>query len=98
MQPLKPDAANAIYSILVEIGGAHESERNHFVYHCTKAPAGPPGEWRFCGKLGFGGKVYLDSDRWRTGCYREDDTPERDALIADMNLRLEQLRRDCRPV
>jgi hypothetical protein len=93
MKHLTPNVANAIYSILVEIGGAYEGERSNFVFNCTKAKDGPPGEWRFCGKLKFGGKPYLESDRWRTGCYREDDTPERIALITEMNQRLEELRR-----
>jgi hypothetical protein len=93
MKLLTPEAANLIYDVIAEIGGAHESERANFVYHCSQASDGPPSEWRFCGKLDFGGKVYLDSDRWRTGCYREDDTPERSVLIAEMNMRLELLRR-----
>lgn len=92
MRLLSPETANAIYSLLAELGGAHETDRSNFVYHFTQAPDGPPGEWRFQGIFGFGGKVYLTPDRWCVGCYREDDTPERTIAMARINAQLEELR------
>ena len=51
-------------------------------------------EFRFMGKLGFGGKFYRQHgyrpDRWyRVDCYHEDVTPERTAMIDSANARLE---------
>ena len=75
--PLSPESANAVYDLLVKVGGAYEGDRSSFVYHHSKELVGitSSSEWRFQGSLGFGGKFYTDHDRWRVGCYREDDTP-----------------------
>lgn len=56
----------------------------------------PWGEWRFCGNLGFGGKLYFSTYPHRNpdlyvDCYPEDNTPERAALIQKVNLRLAEL-------
>lgn len=86
--------ANAIYDILVQECGAREDERPSFLFHQT---AEQVSEWRFCGKLGFGGKF------WRQGgslftkeliyvdCYKEDRTPERQAMIEAASKRLAAL-------
>jgi len=85
------EAANAIYDLLVKVGGAYEGDRSSFVYHHSAEQAYLHTEWRFQGLLGFGGKFYTDRERWRVGCYREDDTPERERIIAEMNKALEGL-------
>ena len=77
--------ANAVYDLLVQIGGASEDERETFVYNHTEARYLCT-EWRFCGVLGFGGKYR--SERNRVDCYREDETPERLAVIKEINFRL----------
>lgn len=51
-------------------------------------------EFRFGGKLGFGGKFYRSGTRWYISCYREDETPEREAIIERTNARLEAFREE----
>lgn len=85
---LDADKANKVYDLLVKHGGATELDRKSFIhshckdkYECT--------EWRFCGKLGFGGKY---RSTWNgVTCYSEDETPERVKLIAFLNEELKKL-------
>ena len=86
--------ANKIYNILVEIG-ASERMRNGFIYlfsHDNDIE-----EWRFQGKLGFGGKFWNEyshinkSYNWRVSCYSEDETPEILQIINDTNTKLCEL-------
>jgi len=72
--------ANNIYNILVNKGGASESDRSNFIYHHTKNKCD---EWRFSGKLGFGGKYR--SNQNSVDCYSEDETTERLILIEEIN-------------
>ena len=85
------EGANAVYDLLVKVGSAYEGDRISFVHYHSAEPVQFSTEWRFQGRLGFGGKFYTDHDRWRVGCYREDDTPERTKAIDEMNKALEQL-------
>lgn len=74
---------NKIYDLLVSVGGAREKERESFIYHHTNGCD----EWRFQGKLGFGGKY-----RSRTNtvdCYLEDETPERTKIVKQLNEELQ---------
>lgn len=91
---LSEKIANKIYDILVEIG-APERMRDafvdtHMIYHDQL-------EWRFQGKLGFGGKFwneysYLEEKpKWRVSCYSEDETPERERIIEETNEKLNTL-------
>jgi len=70
---MKEEKANKIYDLLVSIGGANESDRSDFIFHhCTSVYG--CSEYRFQGKLGFGGK-------YRSGwngvtCYHETETEE----------------------
>ncbi len=76
------EKASKVYDLLVSIGGANELDRNSFIYHHSESKEGCS-EWRFSGKLGFGGKyrsIYNTVD-----CYREDETPERLKIIAELN-------------
>lgn len=45
-------------------------------------------EFRFCGSLGFGGKLYINHGRVFVACYPEDRTPERERRIKLANARL----------
>lgn len=77
--------ASEVWDILVRECGAAEGGREDY---CRKvAASGWPQEWRFCGALGFGGKVRHDphGDRLYVDCYREDETPERRAAMAAAN-------------
>lgn len=80
--------ANKVYDLLVSIGGADESDRSNFIYHHCTDKYGCD-EWRFSGKLGFGGKYR--SKRNRVDCYKEDETPSRIDLINKLNSELEKI-------
>ena len=86
--------SHTIYDILVEIG-ARESMRDSFVYLFSRD--NDINEWRFQGKLGFGGKFwneYSYTDKrynWRVSCYSEDETPELLQIINDTNKKLWEL-------
>lgn len=81
--------ANNVYDLLVSIGGAEESERSSFIYHHCTSKDGCD-EWRFSGKLGFGGKYR--SKRNRVDCYKEDETPSRIELIEKLNYELNKIK------
>ena len=61
---------NRLWNVLVEEAGAHDSiaDRYQFAYHFPKCR-----EFRFSGKLGFGGKVRMNGNRGNKpyiDCYR----------------------------
>lgn len=82
------DQANAVYDVLVAHAGAREDDRFQFVFHVTRGCE----EYRFQGALGFGGKLYVEPRRWRVGCYREDITAARQAVVDVTNAALAELR------
>lgn len=79
---------NAVYDILVNEAGANEEWRTHFI--TMFLGEGPPDEYRFQGRLGFGGKLWSDC---RVTCYREDETPERLEIISKVNNMLKALQK-----
>lgn len=90
--------ANKVYDILVQECGAKDDQydREHFV---QKQTAEQVTEWRFCGKLGFGGKfwrhggvgwLFVTREQMYVDCYQEDRTPERKAMIEAANKRLKE--------
>lgn len=85
---MKAEKANNVYDILVNIGDASERERESFIYHHTNEDD-VCNEWRFQGKLGFGGK-YRESKN-SVDCYREDLNPEREKIIEKINQELAAL-------
>lgn len=98
--PITAVQANAVYDVLVEHCGANDdlggpdwslTPRDEFVFHQTREVQR---EYRFQGRLGFGGKFYRDGswDHWRVGCSREDVTPERQQMIDAANAALAELR------
>lgn len=98
-QPLTEDQANAVYDALVEHAGALEEGRKGFVYLQTN---GHLPEYRFIGSLGYGGKFWRmtgirrgDPDlQWSVSAYREDMTPERQAVIDATNTALAALKQE----
>jgi hypothetical protein len=72
---------NRIYDLLVSIGGAVESYRQQFILLHMETPSCR--EWRFMGHLGFGGKYRSQTNK--VDCYSEDETPERLAIIKQLN-------------
>lgn len=83
------EKANKIYDILVNLGGAVESFRDSFIYHHVFTEEKHScDEWRFSGKLGFGGKY-----RSRTNsvdCYKEDENSAIIRLIEKINHELKK--------
>lgn len=61
---LTTEQANAIYDILVREAGADNraSRREMFVAAATKVTGNL--EYRFCGALGFGGKIWISKNEW----------------------------------
>jgi hypothetical protein len=90
---LSVETANKVYDILESIG-ASTAMRKSFVYTHTKQECN---EWRFQGKLGFGGKFwnewsYIEERyRWRVSCYTEDKTERNLEIIHRVNIELNVL-------
>jgi hypothetical protein len=79
---------NKVYDLLVKVGGAPEDMRDYFTFiHVDERHSVE--EYRFQGKLGFGGKYW----KWRNSvtCYSEDETPERVKIMNELNERLAKL-------
>lgn len=84
--------ADQVWEILARTCGA-KSMKEDFLFHVGAALQADGGlEYRFCGELGFGGKLYLE-ERYapRVSCYKEDDTPERLKMLDVANKELEKL-------
>ncbi|HEY9644245.1 MAG TPA: hypothetical protein V6C57_27370 [Coleofasciculaceae cyanobacterium] len=83
---MTPETANQIWDILVADAGANESDRDQFLaaqfVGCV--------EYRFCGLLGLGGKLWDNCGRVYVTCYSEDMTPEREQIIELVNEKLVQ--------
>lgn len=81
--------------MLVEECGCRDDPHRYteFLLYLAK-PAWGGHEFRFQGALGFGGKFYNDGRVWRVGCYGEDRTPERLAMIARANVSLAALKEE----
>lgn len=89
---------NDVYTILVEECGASDVDelygpRWQFVNMMLNEPQTT--EYRFQGKLGFGGKFWpgngSELDPPRVTCYQEDETPVRRQMIDKANKRLKEL-------
>jgi len=81
--------ANKVYDILVENGGAPESMRGAFVDNMTSDD--PTDEWRFQGKLEFGGKFWPEKNN--VNCYSEDVNDKRLETIKNINEQLNILKK-----
>lgn len=91
-RPFTETEADAIFKVLVDSGGADPAEADTFRWVLI---ANHAREYRFRGKLGFGGKLYWSRNNLRVAYYAEDQTPERDELAADLNHALARLSRAC---
>jgi hypothetical protein len=85
------ERANAVYDILVRLGGASNGTytRESFVHAHLGTQRVECQEWRFQGKLGFGGKYW--SARNKVDCYYEDETPAYRKLIDQINAELAKI-------
>lgn len=87
MKKMPEDLAQKVYDLLKEKCGADARLQPEFVYYfCGPNPGN---EFRFQGKLGFGGKFRFP--RFTVDCYPEDETPERLEMIKEANKALAQL-------
>lgn len=84
--------AERIWAVLVANAGANPSTLScdQFVYVCGRGVS----EYRFCGALGSGGKVWIEPERWRVSCYWENETPVTKKIVSDTNQRLTELRKE----
>lgn len=87
MFALTVERAHRAYDTLVLYAGADPDDREQFVLSVTEPRF--IHEYRFQGSLGFGGKFYAECDaagiHCRVGCYPEDRTVERDAVVDKVN-------------
>ena len=86
-----PEVANKIYDILVEECGAWEGDRDMFLFHFKDIT-----EYRFCGNLGFGGKIWrrqplFSPPSYWVSCYPEDRTPSINEMVQKANARLAEV-------
>jgi hypothetical protein len=80
--------ANKVYDILIAEAGAHENNRQSFVYsHCEDEY--PCTEFRFGGSFGFGGKYW--SGRNAISYYQENHTKKLDKVEAKVNKLLSEI-------
>lgn len=90
-EPITTEIANRVWDILVSDLGAskHRYARAAFVSYAVERSVIP--EYRFIGKLGFGGKVRFRDRKWSVYYYDEDRTQGRDALEQIANKHLAEL-------
>ncbi len=101
MTPLSEADAAAVWQVLVDHAGVVDDEWDRAAFIDLQSRNVEP-EWRFMGTLGFGGKfrrnrVWIGSTRtesWTVGCYAEDLTDERQAVIDKTNEALAELRKE----
>jgi hypothetical protein len=95
---LTEDQARMVWTVVAEHAGdpnldpSHSAGREAFVRSVTD-PKHPTTEFRFKGRLGSGGKIYVRDDDLgpHVGYYIEDRTPERDAMCSAANEALAKL-------
>jgi len=95
---ISPEMAMKIWRILVDVCGAYEDEDGReeagFLMATTAIKRTGAREWRFCGKLGFGGKFWVNNSRWYVNCYRENETAEKVNIMERANNLLALLLRE----
>lgn len=80
------EEATHVYDILQDICGAPDGWRDLFIHRFTEPDKyGMQSEFRFFGKLMFGGKFNIKNKKWHVNCYPEDETPERMNMIEEAN-------------
>lgn len=96
MANMTKEQAGKVYDVLVEECGAASDgfDRAQFVYHQAESDE-RCAEYRFIGRLGMGGKFWvnpsLNRPAWYVNCYQEHETPERRQMIEQANKRLAEL-------
>lgn len=89
---LTREQAIAVWEVLTEECDAQDWMRDEFMHYVCRPDALNFYEFRFMGALGFGGKFHISpAGHWYVSCYREDRTPEREAMQTAANARLDAL-------
>ncbi|MEE9214881.1 MAG: hypothetical protein V3U54_08825 [Thermodesulfobacteriota bacterium] len=88
MKQITEIQAEHIFNLLVKHAGAFEGDRTSFLYAQIDREH-PCREFRFCGKLGFGGKFWNNNEKLYINCYNEDENPKRNRIIKKVNRLLE---------
>lgn len=84
---MNKEQLNKIYNILIKYAGTYPRMRDTFIQnHITERPCK---EWRFGGKLGFGGKYWSEDNK--VSCYPEDKTESMTILINNINSELNKI-------
>lgn len=91
-----------VWDLLVEKAGASKDpyQKESFVSAYTQIEHSAS-EWRFGGLFGFGGKFWRNAGTlpcpFYVALYREDRTPQREALLHEVNRDIEKLAREMNP-
>ena len=87
--------ANNVWDILIREAGAADSDVDRFAFLHHTVGQDYVQEYRFCGRLGFGGKVFLreQGTGWRVYYYPEDRNAEREAICERTNAALREIQR-----
>lgn len=96
---IEPELYGRVWDILCLYAAANVDvrERDRFIQAMsmrTKNGGYEVDEYRFCGGLGFGGKLWRYDGRFYITCYPEDETPDLRRIIDQTN----QALRDLHPV
>ncbi len=97
MTPLSEADAAAIWQVLVDHAGASADEGGAFAQYMTTDRGGRP-RW-YLESFGRTGAFYLSrrgsrDEEWHVTCDREDETPERQAVIEKTKAALAELRKE----
>jgi hypothetical protein len=92
-RPRTHELFDKVYSALVANAGAPESNREYFVQRHVAWSENPyeTTEFRFMGRLGFGGKFWCTPDSFHISFYSEDSTPAREEVRIKTNEALKKL-------
>lgn len=77
---MEKETKDRIWSILERYAGAYPRDKDQFIRHWPECM-----EFRFCGSLGFGGKVWYNGEKAYIDCYSEDLNPDRQNVIDLVN-------------
>lgn len=81
--------ADAIYDVLVQHAGAVDSENMRQQFQAFYARRFEAREFRFCGALGFGGKIWFNKYQAPyVSCYAEDKSTKKEKIVQATNAAL----------
>jgi hypothetical protein len=84
------DIEKDVYDVLVKHAGANDGESERLQFHHFWEERHDYREYRFMGKLGFGGKLWVNRREIYVNCYPEHITAERLEVIRETNAALER--------